>query len=147
MRPGLALIHATGSWPTSTQVPDVELQHEVLGRVGGDHFHGALAVHRLELGLVVVIAGAQPGGAELLAALRERLGDLLPTVQVPVDRPALAITMYLAPRILFSSIALAMPSPVNALGPLWVELQRIPRSSISLRTSLAWSGVQLKYGE
>ena len=52
--------------------------------------------------------------------------------------------MYLLPMMEFSSIAFAIPSPANALGPLCVELHLIPRSSRSFLTSLACAGVQVK---
>jgi len=61
----------------------------------------------------------------------------------PSGLPALAQTIYFEPRIWLSSIALPMPSGASESPPLCVELQRMPRSSICLRTSLASSVVQL----
>ena len=66
---------------------------------------------------------------------------------MPVTFPALATMMSRLPRIWFSSIAFWMLSGEIAVAELCVDRQRMPRSSISFRTSLAACGVHEKYGE
>ena len=57
--------------------------------------------------------------------------------------PALATTIMRLPRIWFRSIAFWMPAGLSDWAPLCVDGHRIPRSSSSLRTSVARSVVQL----
>src|SRR5260370_27250570 len=59
----------------------VELQHDIFRRIGGDHFDGPLAVHRFELRLVIVIAGAQSRRTQLLHRLGEGVANALPAVE------------------------------------------------------------------
>ena len=63
----------------------------------------------------------------------------------PVTFGGLAMMMDVLPMMRFSSIAFCSPSAVNDAVPLCVERHLIPRSSSSLRTSLAAAGVQSKY--
>ncbi len=65
---------------------DVELHHELLGRIGGDDLDGTLTLQRHELGLMIVIAGTHAQRFQLLHNLRELIGQSFPAVQ-PGDSP------------------------------------------------------------
>jgi hypothetical protein len=80
MRPGLALIQATGSDPTSTHVPTSNCSMNSLGVLAARTSMGRLPSSTLEFVLVIVIAGAQTHGFELLGSRGECAGEVLPAI-------------------------------------------------------------------
>src|SRR5271166_237882 len=60
----------------------VELENDVVRRVGGNDLNWAFGPDRFELGSVIVIAGAEPGRVEIGGGLREQAGHFSPSVQI-----------------------------------------------------------------
>src|SRR5262249_8922354 len=59
----------------------VELQRHILRRVGGEHFHWALAIYRNEFQLVIMESGAHLQRFELLRGLSESFSHALPAIE------------------------------------------------------------------
>ena len=60
---------------------DVELQHHVLARVRGEHFHGALTLDGDELGFVIVVARAKTQRLELFGGAAQDVRYTLPAIE------------------------------------------------------------------
>ena len=60
---------------------NIQLEHDGGLRILGQDFHRALAVHRSELPMVIVISGFQPRCLQLIGGSIQRIGHRLPTVQ------------------------------------------------------------------
>ncbi len=59
----------------------VELQHQIVRSVGGDDLDGPRSLQRPELGIVIVIAGTETFGLEVLLHMAEGVGDLAVIIQ------------------------------------------------------------------
>src|SRR6266481_3022830 len=60
---------------------DVELQHHVLARVRGEHFHGALTLDGDELGFVIVVARAETQRLQLFGGAAQDIRHTLPAIE------------------------------------------------------------------
>ena len=66
---------------------NVELEGDFLGRVAGQDIDGARPVHRPEIHVPVVIAGAQAQRTQLLGSLAQQLRRASPAVEIRLQDP------------------------------------------------------------